>query len=311
MPDAAEGAAAADGDREVGKLASWGAAMTHHTRHHDTRHHRAFTLIELLVVISIIALLIALLLPALGEARKAAQAIDCQSRVKQMALAWQTYASDYDGALVPGWQRGLVRESGQWVNKHWIWFVAPYVGGANAQSREDDTAIAQDIPVEFFRCPSTSLGAPKSIDPGTGGLYGNALAGDWRDFGYGMNNWLESWVSRGQGRAMDATKEITSLDLNVPLSDVPALGDCAHLDAGWPEPTDPRPSNWNDPISELGAWNNGFMVRYSLNRHFKAVNIGFLDGSARRVQIPDLWTLHWHAKWLDPPARPTRPGGRG
>ena len=69
------------------------------------RRLAAFTLIELLVVISIIAMLIALLLPSLAQTRTVAVRMQCLSQVKQMGQASHTYAFDYGGLLPPriGW----------------------------------------------------------------------------------------------------------------------------------------------------------------------------------------------------------------
>ena len=64
------------------------------------RNAAGFTLIELLVVISIIALLIAILLPVLGRTRHSAQAMQCMNNMKQIEVAHYAYMTDNKGALI-------------------------------------------------------------------------------------------------------------------------------------------------------------------------------------------------------------------
>lgn len=115
------------------------------------KYRQSFTLVELLVVIAIIALLAALLLPAIRNAREAGKRTVCGQNLKQIGMKIIMFAEDYDGyfppyynsiANAPVWGGGQFQTPGSWS-----WWE--YLSGKNwAAMAQNETAV--------FKCPSNT-----------------------------------------------------------------------------------------------------------------------------------------------------------
>ena len=266
---------------------------------------RGFTLIELLVVISIIALLVSILMPALSKARDQAKSVVCMAHLRQWGVMFHSYTADNDGKFL------TMDNNGSWLR--WIGVMYPYYNG-------------EDI----FTCPSANSiegWENRNISgPVSGGRYrawwiqeapASAEFSWWtQDEGllgsYGINNWtyriMPSFSFWGDEEQLSAKKYWwQTMDVRM-ASEVPLLSDCVWPN-GCPREVDGPPISDEDqdiwvgypdwPYNWVHASSSNIM-RYCIRRHGQGVNHVFCDGSVRNTGLEELWTLRWHKVWAQP-----------
>jgi prepilin-type N-terminal cleavage/methylation domain-containing protein/prepilin-type processing-associated H-X9-DG protein len=286
-----------------------------------------FTLVELLVVIGIIALLVAILLPALNRARRASRAVACMSNVRQLVIGELQYFVDsrchfspyYDFAGTPPSPFQI-----EWMSQ----VVKP-----EQLNKVRLCPEATDYNVEYAPALPT-------LGNLTGGNMPGAAFAAWGPGGRAMRYWdqhnnpqqmqgsyeyngfllrsdpsgddstLFQYPSPQFGASTNNAARYKSWVWVPPLphsADIPMISDGTWVNA-WLKESDGIDPNNNgyaggvvslyDPAGQgpgLDVRNN--WRRVLIARHNMAINVGFMDGHVATVLLPDLWTLQWHTGW--------------
>ena len=244
---------------------------------------KAFTLIELLVVISVIALLLALLVPALSRARRQARAVVCQTNLHQWGLRVTIGAGD-DDASTRIWNKDA------YGNIHEAWSFQGDVPPPKKRSRD----------VRFCPMASTLVmvedeESPNELVAGRGGTfrawghiflqYDTAGCGSYGTNGALMDTQIGRTMIPGpMGRGTPY--------IRVP-SQVPVMLDSTRGSTGPGTGFDDAPPE-SDAIPTADyerPW------RSCINRHDGGVNGLFFDGSVRKAGLKELWTLKWYPNY--------------
>ncbi|MGD0900494.1 MAG: DUF1559 domain-containing protein [Thermoguttaceae bacterium] len=193
------------------------------TRRASCRRRRAFTLVELLVVIAVIAILMALLLPAVQGTREAGRRAQCTNHLKQIGLAFQSHLQAYSHYPTGGMSTQALRN---WVSGGgtggstqpalydqqtwgWAYQILPYIEQEVLWANTDDWAVAA-TPVSTYFCPSRRR--PTALNWG-----GRLRAmGDYAANG-GTSCDTSVWPDGKYGRGLDAP--VVRQDVG-PISDV-------------------------------------------------------------------------------------------
>jgi prepilin-type N-terminal cleavage/methylation domain-containing protein len=246
------------------------------------KKRNAFTLIELLVVISIIALLMAILMPALSRVRSQAKQVICQSNLSQWGLIFGLYLTENNYTFMKGWTGNYDDRSGQWMyalrdytsQSHDVWCCP--------EANNEEKCLVDK------RGRTAHGGSPTSKTPW--GHLSSAQHGtydtDAGDYGsYGINSWVcSTGLDSGDPKYWN---KVTSI--NEPLQTIPLFMDAMYCEL-WPE-------SRNNPPREMDGVNNSpDMSMAAIDRHTGTgiVNMVFADSSVRKVGIKELWTLKWH-----------------
>ncbi len=249
------------------------------------RHKAGFTLIEVLVVVAIIALLISLLLPSMARAREQTKTVSCQSNLRQMSLAFLTYAAEHKGRL-PGKSFDYFADWNGRDNVYSPPHPAGYVPGTSGDPSEEGFGRVPEDGTVFRH-----LGKNKSVCICPGDTQRNFLnyqkgdppPPDIRNISYTLNSMLSGAKTEMLAGAHHPSSDFNTDDHTVnmrPFSGVPMIIEEA-VRYGLPAPDAAAQG-----IDSGWGYTDGISDRHLKLGKAGFGNIGYHDGHVGRVQLP-------------------------
>jgi prepilin-type N-terminal cleavage/methylation domain-containing protein/prepilin-type processing-associated H-X9-DG protein len=230
-----------------------------------SKKRNGFTLVELLVVISIIALLLAILMPALGKARDQGRLLVCKSNLKQLGLCYAMYVQQNDGYFEDG-VNYKVEDLTMWIDT-----LRPLYADIDKMRCCPMATKPKDLSIPDFGTSKTAW------------VYANK-----KDYGsYAVNGWLcnpkGTWPS-DWGDEKNLWRKANQKNAN----NIPVLADGLWFHA-TPEQTD-----WCSKKPDSASEPKYSMQRVCFNRHNGKTNVVFMDWSMRNIGLKQVWKLKWH-----------------